>query len=122
MRPELSERLASNEDAPCRARRSVAKFLRDLGWEELTSAATLLVSELVTNALVYAPGPIVLHAWDAGETLRVEVHDTSRVVARLRAPNGGGRGLGIVDALATCWGSLPTDRNGKVTWFELAPA
>ena len=122
MRPELSERLASNEDAPYRARRSVAAFLRERGWEELTPAATLLVSELVTNALVYAPGPIAVHAWDAGETLRVEVHDTSRILARLQTPNGGGRGLRLVDALATCWGSLPTDRNGKVTWFEMAPA
>src|SRR5439155_19446141 len=87
MRPELSERLASNADAPYRARRSVAEFLRDLGWEELTPAATLLVSELVTNACQYAPGPIGVHACDAGETLRVEVHDTSRVMPRLRAPN-----------------------------------
>jgi hypothetical protein len=34
-----------------------------------------------------------LHAWDAGETPRVEVHDASRVVARLRTANGGGCGL-----------------------------
>jgi hypothetical protein len=122
MRPELSERLASHADAPRRAHRSVAKFLRDLGWEALTPAATLLVSELVPNALVYAPGPIAVHAWDTGEMLRVEVRDTSRVLARLRTPNGGGRGLRLVDALATCWGSAPTDPNGKITWFELAPA
>ena len=121
MRLELSERFASGEGSPCRARRSLPIFLRDLGWNELIPVATLLVSELITNACRHAPGPIALHAWDAGETLRVEVHDTSPVLARLRTPNGGRHGLRIVDAMATCWGSASMNGNGKVTWFELRP-
>ncbi len=119
MRLELSLELPSDPQSSARARLAVAMFLGDLGWDALIPVAALLVSELVTNSFCHASSPIGLRASAVGETLRVEVHDASPLLARLREPNGGGRGLHIVDAMATRWGSSPTDGVGKVTWFEL---
>jgi anti-sigma regulatory factor (Ser/Thr protein kinase) len=119
MRLELSKGLACSESSPGEARALLAGFLGDLGWNALIPDAVLLVSELVTNAVVHAPGPIELCASEVDDTLRVEVHDSSPVLPCLRTPNGGGWGLQLVAAMATGWGSSCTDGDGKVTWFEL---
>ncbi|MGA5820950.1 ATP-binding protein [Kitasatospora sp. NPDC094028] len=84
----------------------------------------LMVSELVTNACLHAPGgprELRLH-WD-GDRLRAEVTDASPVPTRLR-PNAdpgrpGGHGLRVVDRLARAWGSLP-DGGGKRVWLEVS--
>ncbi|MFF3002041.1 ATP-binding protein [Kitasatospora sp. NPDC057940] len=84
----------------------------------------LMVSELVTNACLHAPGgPRELRlGWD-GERLRVEVSDDSPVAPRLRpfADPGrpGGHGLRVVDRLARDWGCLP-EGEGKLVWLEVA--
>ncbi|MFJ3221274.1 ATP-binding protein [Kitasatospora sp. NPDC086801] len=84
----------------------------------------LMVSELVTNACLYAPGgPRELRlSWD-GARLRVEVSDASPVPPRLRpfADPGrpGGHGLRVVDRLARDWGCLP-EGEGKLVWLEVA--
>ncbi len=80
----------------------------------------LLAGEVLTNAVLHGGGRYLLQA-DAGpECLRVEVTDSSAVEPRLLQITGDreyGRGMAIVDALATRWGS---DRVGshKVVWFE----
>ncbi|MEV7924039.1 ATP-binding protein [Kitasatospora sp. NPDC088264] len=84
----------------------------------------LMVSELVTNACLHAPGgPRELRlGWD-GERLRVEVSDASPAAPRLRpfADPGrpGGHGLRVVDRLARDWGCLP-EGEGKLVWLEVA--
>ncbi|MED7947692.1 MULTISPECIES: ATP-binding protein [unclassified Streptomyces] len=83
----------------------------------------LMVSELVTNACLYAPGgPRELRLrWDSVR-LRVEVSDGSPVPPRLRphADPGrpGGHGLRVVDRLARVWGSRP-EGGGKQVWLEV---
>ncbi|MFG3054091.1 ATP-binding protein [Kitasatospora sp. NPDC048239] len=84
----------------------------------------LMVSELVTNACLHAPGgprELCLH-WD-DRRLRVEVSDASPVPPRLqlRADPGrpGGHGLRVVDRLARAWGSQP-EGEGKRVWLEVA--
>ncbi|MBO1414448.1 ATP-binding protein [Streptomyces sp. FH025] len=84
----------------------------------------LMVSELVTNACLHAPGgPRELRLdWD-GARLRVEVADASPVPPRLRPyPPGqgrpGGYGLRVVDRLARAWGSVP-EGEGKLVWLEV---
>jgi hypothetical protein len=83
----------------------------------------LMVSELVTNACLHAPGgprELRLH-WD-GARLRVEVADASPVQPRLRPFGGagrpGGHGLRVVDRLARAWGSQP-EGVGKLVWLEV---
>ena len=128
---------------------------------EQVELACLLVSEVVTNAVLHTAAPSrprsfalepagaaartsagLLVGWDAGEfaggplaanqrfTLRlrrgaaaiwVEVFDTDLRLPRIRSAGDtdeGGRGLYLVDQLATRWGSRPT-RDGKAVWFEL---
>ena len=86
-------------------------------------AATLLVSELVTNAVRHARGTDVitvdLHAGRAW--LRIEVQDTDRHWPQPRIPDGfdeSGFGFILVDALASSWGVRETEA-GKAVWAEL---
>ena len=82
----------------------------------------LLVSELVTNAILHARSPIDLALRLSLRTLRVEVRDGSRVAPEQLEPDDGtlaGRGLTLVDFCAERWGVEPTEE-GKAVWFELS--
>ncbi len=93
------------------------------GWGEpgRDEVAALLVTELVTNALLHArSGPEVTARLDGGR-LRVEVTDDSPTppVRHRRSPRTGtGLGMILVDELASAWGAEPAG-TGKVVWFEL---
>ncbi|XUL91674.1 SpoIIE family protein phosphatase [Streptomyces galilaeus] len=83
--------------------------------------ARLLVSEVLTNAVQHAEGPLVLHLRRTGTDLAVEISDRSPHLPqpRLAAEDEeSGRGLILVDTLADNWGVRPTDQ-GKTTWFTL---
>ncbi|MGH3329268.1 MAG: ATP-binding protein [Streptomycetales bacterium] len=103
-----------------RARALTCSQLRAWGLDHLTDCAVLLVSELVTNAVIHGGGPTLLRlTFDA--TLRVEVRDLSPAAPRLRyaGPDElGGRGLQLVDRLSQCWGWQPQGC-GKLVWCEL---
>ncbi len=86
-------------------------------------AATLLVSELVTNAVRHARGTDVITVdLYAGQTwLRIEVQDTDRHWPQPRIPDGfdeSGFGFILVDALTSNWGVRET-KAGKAVWAEL---
>ncbi|MFE1172587.1 ATP-binding protein [Streptomyces sp. NPDC058773] len=90
------------------------------GVGELVDVATLLTSELVTNALVHAEGGAVVTA-RVSDRLRVEVRDFVPGRPEPRAPTTdgtSGRGLMLVRALADAWG-IRTESIGKSVWFEL---
>jgi anti-sigma regulatory factor (Ser/Thr protein kinase) len=82
----------------------------------------LLVSELVTNAVVHGQGTITLRATDADGRLLVEVIDQgSGFERKIRARDFdeiGGHGLGIVDSQASRWG---VHEGTTHVWFELEP-
>ncbi|WP_380282810.1 ATP-binding protein [Kitasatospora purpeofusca] len=83
----------------------------------------LMVSELVTNACLYAPGgPRELRLCWNTLRLRVEVSDASPEPPRLRPSaypgKPGGHGLRVVDRLAGAWGSRP-EGAGKSVWLEV---
>ncbi|MGW2248575.1 ATP-binding protein [Kitasatospora sp. NPDC001660] len=83
----------------------------------------LMVSELVTNACLHAPGgPRELRlAWN-GSRLRAEVADASPVPPKVLPHTDpalpGGHGLRVVDRLAGAWGCLP-EGDGKSVWLEV---
>ena len=105
-------------DAPRRARRQV----RDLVPPERADDATLLVSELITNAVKYGPEekPISLIIGRGDGRTRFTVHDLGLgPLPEMRAdddPAPGGHGLRLVDALADRWG---VERGSTRVWFEL---
>ncbi|MEV1063253.1 ATP-binding protein [Streptomyces sp. NPDC050263] len=107
------------------ARSAVRDQLRGWGLDSLGDITALLVSELVTNALRHATGPIgvrlVRPAGMAG-VLLVEVSDPLPDPPRervARPEDESGRGLQLVASSSRRWGTRPGD-TGKTVWFELA--
>ncbi|KRC95586.1 MULTISPECIES: ATP-binding protein [unclassified Streptomyces] len=107
------------------ARLAVREQLRDWGLDSVGDLTALLVSELVTNALRHATGPIgvrlVLPARLEG-VLLVEVSDPLPDPPReriARPEDESGRGLQLVASSSRRWGTRPGD-TGKTVWFELA--
>jgi hypothetical protein len=77
------------------------------------------------EALRVAPPPppkqFTLRLRRGAAVVWVEVFDTDLRLPRIRSADEtdeGGRGLYLVDQIASRWGSRPT-RNGKVVWFEM---
>jgi anti-sigma regulatory factor (Ser/Thr protein kinase) len=103
--------------SPARARRFVRQTVdRQVHRDTIE----LLVSELVTNAVLYAPGRVELTIVQAGDRTRVEVRDASPQLPAMRTPDlSGGRGLHVVESLAAEWG-VDGHLNGKTIWFEVA--
>lgn len=110
------------------ARHAVRGTLRAWGLDSsVGDVAVLLVSELVTNSLRYASGPIGVRmvrpeAGGTVPTLLVEVSDPlpDPPTERAAEPDDeGGRGLQLVACSARRWGTR-RGRSGKTVWFELA--
>lgn len=92
----------------------------------LVDSIELLVSELVTNALLHATGTVQVFGDYDGVRVRVEVHDHDAAVPKghVTPPadlDEHGRGLQLIAMLADSWGSTPTSL-GKAVWIELAAA
>ncbi|MEZ0494516.1 SpoIIE family protein phosphatase [Kineococcus sp. TBRC 1896] len=108
------------------ARRAVRRLALDDGWDEDTvEVAALLVSELVTNAVLHGRSDVGLQVASSADRLLVEVSDDNdRVPEVLPAdPDAlSGRGLQLVDLAASAWGCRPgegPEGTGKVVWFTL---
>ncbi|OFA50703.1 ATP-binding protein [Streptomyces xinghaiensis] len=88
----------------------------------VSDITVLLVSELVTNSLRYASGPIgVRMERTPNRTLVVEVSDPlpDPPLTRIAAPEDeGGRGLQLVAGVSHRWGAR-RGSSGKTVWFEL---
>lgn len=103
------------------ARRYVGTQLASAGFDAAAFVAELLVSELVTNAVLHARTPMWVAVEPRGEHVRISVVDESSLVPQPRshsAESGTGRGLMLVERLATRWGVEPREP-GKAVWFEL---
>ncbi|GAA1499825.1 hypothetical protein GCM10009802_54320 [Streptomyces synnematoformans] len=103
------------------ARAQVRKALAVWGLAGIEESAVLVVSELVTNAVVHArvsPGREILTRFvrqDGG--VRIEVHDASDEPPVRRVPDeSGGLGLLLVDELADRWGGVAERAIGKTVW------
>ncbi|WP_433892193.1 SpoIIE family protein phosphatase [Streptomyces sp. CA-111067] len=103
------------------ARRRVRDTLEEWRLTSLTDVTVLLVSELVTNSLRYAHGPIGVRMV-RGSSLLVEVSDPLPDPPRERIAGDedeGGRGLQLVARTSRRWGTRHGPQ-GKTVWFELA--
>ncbi|TVZ96313.1 sodium/proline symporter PutP [Streptomyces sp. BK340] len=111
--------LPSDPAAVAHARDLAARKLAEWGIPDLTFTTELIVSELVTNAIRHAAGPVCLRLIrDRG--LICEVSDSSSTAPRLRharTTDEGGRGLLIVAQMARRWGTRYT-KTGKIIWTE----
>jgi len=113
--------LASEPASARAARQHVARVLEAGPLSDLVDTASLLVSEVVTNALLHAGTVIELTCSIERGSLCVQVRDRSTVAPSPRHYDAAamtGRGLGMVELLATEWG-VDADEQGKTVWFLL---
>ena len=82
----------------------------------------LCLSEVVTNAVLHAGPPIQVLGDLVDTKVRVEVSDGSKAVPVQRTPertSPTGRGLHLLDDLASDWG-VEITTSGKTVWFEIS--
>jgi anti-sigma regulatory factor (Ser/Thr protein kinase) len=98
----------------------VADTLQGWGYDHLIDDAMLAMSELATNAVIHADSPFTVVIASDADTIRLSVRDQSSALPRrrdLEPMAQSGRGIGLVAAFASRWGTevLP---DGKVVWAE----
>ncbi len=111
-----------NPDAVRLARSFVTRQLTDAGADGAAFTAALLVSELVTNAVLHARTELRVEVDSGDAGVRIAVHDTSsRPVVRRRhsVASGTGRGLLLVEQMSRAWG-VEHAQGGKAVWFEIS--
>jgi anti-sigma regulatory factor (Ser/Thr protein kinase) len=101
----------------------VHKVLVDVVPEDVSQTAELLVSELVTNAITHGRGIVTVSIDCTDHSLSVTVSDDEPTEPKLqpeRLMAMGGRGLRMIESLASSWGvKQREDGSGKDVWFRL---
>jgi anti-sigma regulatory factor (Ser/Thr protein kinase) len=114
----LSESALAVQDG----RHFVAAQLQQHGIDDRAAdVTTLLVSELITNALRHGPPPLCLQVVVLADRVRLEVHDSNPappVLSRPDLESEHGRGMWLIDTVSARWGHRPLPP-GKVVWLEL---
>ncbi|MGW6901937.1 SpoIIE family protein phosphatase [Streptomyces sp. NBC_00624] len=104
-----------------KARQAARQSLEQWGLDVHTPVTDLVVSELATNVIRHAAGPIRLRLI-LDRTLTVEVSDNADTAPHLRhaqLQDEGGRGLFLVASLTQHWGTR-YEESGKTIWAEQA--
>ncbi|MEU9989248.1 SpoIIE family protein phosphatase [Streptomyces sp. NPDC048045] len=112
-------------EAARHARRFTRRTLRTWGVSPATmDTALLIVSELVTNALVHTGGQVRLDLTLINHRLRLAVADASPRTPVKPTNIGweatGGRGILLVEAVSQAWGTVPVS-GGKQVWADIVP-
>jgi two-component sensor histidine kinase len=121
---EVSATFPPDRSSPRAAREFVRDTIDDFGDEEARQNVALLTSELVTNAVLHARTRCEVAVERDGDHVRIAVSDGD---SRLPRPSSGppeattGRGLHLVDIMATAWG-VEGAEDGKFVWFEVVQA
>jgi anti-sigma regulatory factor (Ser/Thr protein kinase) len=109
------------------ARTFIRDILHEWGLTAITGDVILMVSEIVTNGLIHADSDVDLRLREYPDHIRLEVRDadpTPPIPSVIAADDEEiqesehGRGLIIVDSIASRWGSSPSGR-GKTVWLEM---
>ncbi|GAA4945883.1 ATP-binding protein [Actinoplanes utahensis] len=109
--------------APAAARHAVTAVLTGWGFhdDDWLDAASVVVSELVTNAVRHGGGCVEVQLEAHGERVIVSVADESSVVPRRRDPDSlGGRGIALIEAMSAGW-TVQNYHGGKRVRVELVP-
>lgn len=119
---EIVELEPSYEAVPF-GRDVVAAHLEEWGLGDLAPDASLVTSEMVSNAVIHARTPIELCLRRNGQRVRIEVSD-GKEYGLAPSPPGGpaprSLGLRVVAAISSRWGVDPLP-DGKTVWAELGP-
>jgi anti-sigma regulatory factor (Ser/Thr protein kinase) len=105
------------------ARHLLNQLLGQWELDDFVDLASLLITELVANALRHVPGTCAVELSRRDDVLRIAVVDTGPGMPDLLNPGlsaFGGRGLHIVSALATAWGTDHLEDGCKAVWAEIA--
>lgn len=123
-RSEVHSHFAAAPDSVAGARRFVRDVCSQWGLDGICDTATLLTSELASNAIIHAASAFRVVVEETSDGMRVAIHDRSRalpVVKRFENDAAVGRGLRLVEQLSAEWGVDPGVRSGerKAVWFRL---
>jgi anti-sigma regulatory factor (Ser/Thr protein kinase) len=113
--------LASDPETPRAARQFLRTTLQTWKLDGVGDVTELLTDELVCNVVRHVGAPMQLRARRHPSAIRVEVDDPSPVPPVLQTPeplDERGRGILLIESLATCWGVDVHDA-GKTVWFEI---
>lgn len=114
--------LPGDARSPALARALARDVVEECGLASLADEVALLTTELATNAVVHAGTAMQIEVVGDGGSITVRVTDGSRAVLGPSLPPPmlaeGGRGLHLVDSLASEWG-VAYGRQGKSVWFRL---
>jgi len=117
-----TRRYPTSPDSVAAARHFVADWMcRARIPEAILETAVLVTSELAANAVVHGRSGLDVTMVMGIDLVRIEVRDTAPGMPSVREADDydpGGRGLHIVNALATRWGVQQVD-SAKVVWVEL---
>ncbi|MET7422673.1 SpoIIE family protein phosphatase [Dactylosporangium sp. NPDC005555] len=124
--PTARRRFRGEAISASAARRFAADVLTAWQQPQVVDDALLLLDEVITNAIQHTVGDVTVEL-RLGDLLRVTVHDTSirppeRRTSPTDADSDNGRGLHIIEHLATAWGSELVPTGGKRVWFDLPRA
>jgi anti-sigma regulatory factor (Ser/Thr protein kinase) len=89
--------------------------------DDLRATASLLVSEVVANAVLHASGPLCVEVLQKGGAYRISVSDGSPTPPAdkgYRRDDATGRGIQLLEHLAGAWGCKRSG-TGKIVWFDL---
>jgi anti-sigma regulatory factor (Ser/Thr protein kinase) len=119
----LEMKLPASPGAAAEAREFLWSALETWALDGLGEVTELLASELVTNAVTHVgEQPIVLRVRAGSDRIRVEVDDPGGgepFIRHVDETTTHGRGLLIVESLATAWGTRHHPDDGKSVWFEV---
>ncbi|MGW4475324.1 ATP-binding protein [Nonomuraea sp. NPDC004354] len=119
---EIEERLEAELSSITAAREIAGRFVVETAYRGAREDVLLVVSELVTNALLHGDGPPLLRLAGDESRIRIEVGDAAAELPAPREPGPrDGWGLHVVEQVSARWGAAPLD-GGKVVWCELVAA
>lgn len=119
---QLTEVFVPTGAAVTAARRFVSATLEQWGLDQVAPDALLVVSEMATNAVLHAESPFRVFIHHSSGVLHLSVRDAQRGWFEQGSPTAAevnGRGVSIVEAVATRWG-CDAVADGKVVWAELS--